>query len=172
MWSIVGVWWADCHTAMWWWNHRACLQMLRTMQWAIQWIRHMCLEIEYNGLTWQSLFTWSSILNAVPHRILLCKGIFTASGSPQWIWVLWKYLMHCLDAWIWCGWTWNTNFTYTKSYLDSEHTDGSNYIQRPTQNTIVTSCWVILPDCSRIFHGCNLGNVGHDIHISKINYVP
>ena len=51
-------------------------------------------------LTWQSLVACSSILNAVPHCILLCKGIFTGLERPQWICVLWKYSMCCPDAWI------------------------------------------------------------------------
>ena len=38
--------------------------------------------------TWWSLFAWSSILYTVPHRILLCSGIFKALGNPQHIWVL------------------------------------------------------------------------------------
>ena len=57
-------------------------------------------EHETIRLTWRSLWAWSSILKAVPHQMLLCKGIFNSSGIPQRSWVLWKYSMHCPDAWI------------------------------------------------------------------------
>src|ERR1700678_4467841 len=51
-------------------------------------------------LAWQSLCDCSSILYAVPHRMLQCNGIFKASSSPQCSWVLSKYSMRCPDAWM------------------------------------------------------------------------
>ena len=50
------------------------------------------------AIGWRRRFAWSSILKAVPHWMLLCNGIFTASEKPQRSCALWKYSTRCPDA--------------------------------------------------------------------------
>ncbi len=99
--SMVCAWQVGYHVAKLWLGHRVHLQMSKTNQSAIHlWVRPITAEEGREILTWRSLYAWSSILYMVPHRTLLCNGIFKPSECPQCIWVLWKYSIHCLDDWI------------------------------------------------------------------------
>ena len=99
--SMVCAWQVGYHVAKLWLGHRVRLQMSKTNQLAIRlWVRPITAEEGNEILTWRSLYAWSRILYAVPHRMLLCNGIFKPSGCPQRIWVLWKYSIRCPDDWI------------------------------------------------------------------------
>jgi len=58
------------------------------------------IETMHCQLTWHSLYEWSSIRYANPHRMLLCRGILSRSGILHCIWSFSKYSIHCPDAWI------------------------------------------------------------------------
>ena len=70
--------------------------------------------------------------------MLLCKGIFTASGSPQWSCMLWKYSIRWPDACIYREKSMRTSQTrYLWDHLNSKCVDSSYYIKWSTQNLVV-----------------------------------
>ena len=58
------------------------------------------------------------------------------------------------------------------TYLDSERSDRSNDIKRATQDAVILSFGIILPDGSGICDGGYLGDVGHNIHVPKVGDMP